>query len=144
LHTLVALWLAHIVIAAWAVVPMAVIGRRRAAWESWEALDFVVPFWTWALLMLSPAASGKSLANLGEAGYISAAIIVATAVRLFWGQRPHKRLLSALLLAAVVGVAVGGFFLTSPTSEVRSIARCTQRRLVRLWSAAAERPTVGQ
>ena len=118
LQPLIALWLGHIIIAAWAVAPMAIIGRRRAAWELWEALVFVVPFWSWAFLMLSPAATGKSLANLGEATYISAAIVIATAVRLFWGQRPHKRLLSGLLLAGVVGVAVGVFVLTGPLPEV--------------------------
>jgi hypothetical protein len=82
------------ILAAWVVAPIAVLGRRRAGWELWEALVFIVRFWAWALLMLSPMASGKSLANLGEAAYISVAIVFATTLRLLWagvgtnGSRP--------------------------------------------------------
>ena len=107
------LWAGHIIIAAWAVVPMAVLGRRRAAWEYWEALVFLVPFGAWALLSASPMAVGtKSISNLGEPGTISLAIILGTAIRLAWGQRPYRRVLAAVLIAAITGVAMGVFFFT--------------------------------
>ncbi len=115
----VAMWLGHIVIAAWAVAPMAVIGRRRADWRWWETLVFVAPYWTWAALMASPLAAGhKSLANIGEAGNISFAIMIATAIRLAYGKRPHRLGLSGVLLAAVVVVAVATFLLTPLLPEV--------------------------
>lgn len=49
--------------------------------------------------------SGKSLANLGKAAYISVAIVAATIVRVWWGQRPNKRLVSGILILTVGGVA---------------------------------------
>ena len=70
--------------------------------------------------MLSPLAQGKSIANLGEAGNISAAIVVAAVIRLVWGQRPGKRLVSVVLQVALVCIAAGTFLLTGPLPEVRS------------------------
>ena len=111
------LWLAHMLMAAWIVGPMVALGRRRANWEYWEAVVFVVPFWTWGVLMFSPMASGKSLSNLGEPGNISLAVALAAAFRLWWGRREPKRLVAAVLVAAVVVVAAGVFFFTPVLPE---------------------------
>jgi hypothetical protein len=43
---LIGLWMTHIVLSASVVAPLAILGRRRARWEPWEVLAFVLPFWT--------------------------------------------------------------------------------------------------
>jgi len=70
--------------------------------------------------MLSPLGEGKSIANLGEAGNISAAIVIATGIRLLWGQRTGKRILAVVLQVALICVAGATFFLTGPLPEVLS------------------------
>jgi hypothetical protein len=111
------LWAVHAVIGLVLASPILFFGRKRAQWEWWELLAFVIPYSLWSGLMSSDLAVGKSLANLGECGYISFAVPVVAFIRLWVGGRSHQRLYAAALIGVLCGVATGAFFLTPPLPE---------------------------
>src|SRR5437016_2059924 len=107
------LWGAHGGLALVVVGPLVWFTRRRVSWKWWEFLALLVPFGIWWAL-ISTTLRPKSLANLGECGYISIAIVVAAAVRVLLGRRGDARWVPITLFLGVVAASLGTYFLTPP------------------------------
>jgi hypothetical protein len=57
------------------------------------------------------------LANLGECGYISVAIVLGAVLRATLGRRGDAPWLAIMLLLGVVAAALGTYFLVPPWPE---------------------------
>ena len=78
--------------------------------SAWQWLALIIPFCVWAILMLSPLSSGKTLANLGEPIYFSFAMPVLALIRVAVGGRMSERFHATAFLTALSGFAAGIFF----------------------------------
>ena len=56
---LLLIWTVHAVIGAALSAPILVLGRKRIGWARWELLALIIPFSVWAVLMLTPLATGR-------------------------------------------------------------------------------------
>jgi hypothetical protein len=111
-------WLYYVLIAGVVTVPIVFFGRRRVHWLWWETLAFIVPFFIWMALMLSPLEVGrKSIANIGEYVFISLAVPIAALIRVAFGTRVRERLCARFLFALLCLTAVGVFWLTPSLPE---------------------------
>jgi hypothetical protein len=111
------LWLGHAVITLPVVAPVVWFTRRFVRWHWWELTVFLVPFAVWLTLIISGALP-KTLANLGEAVYVSAAIVVAAILRAALARIAGSRMVPALLIASVTACAVGVYYFTPMWPEV--------------------------
>jgi len=98
------------------VGPLVWFTLRRVQWKWWESLAFFVPFAIWWGL-ISTTLRPKSLANLGECGFVSAAIVGAAVLRAILGRRGNGLWVPMSLLLGVLGTAVGTYLLTAPWPE---------------------------
>jgi hypothetical protein len=112
-----ALWLGHGVITLPVVIPVIWFTRRFVHWHWWELTVFVVPFAGWLALMLSGALP-KTLANLGEAAYVSTVIVVAVILRAAIARVTASRMVPVLLILSVTACALGVYYLTPMWPEV--------------------------
>ena len=106
---LVQLWLWHFVIAGVPCLLLVFFGRKRARWQMWEALAFVVPFVLWATLMVANG-KGKTLGNAAEVAAISFAIVVAALIRVAVGHKERQPFYPAALLLLLCVVSAGLYF----------------------------------
>ena len=110
------LWAAHAALALVIVAPLVWLTRRRVQWHWWEFLALLLPFTIWWALM-STTLRPKSIANLGECGYISVGIVAAAVVRAILGKHGDRRLVPIMLLLGVVAASIGTYFFTPPWPE---------------------------
>ena len=110
---LTGLWFFHTVIAINLAAPFLYYGAERAQWRAWEFTAFVVPYLTWATAMLIDSSNMNFDASL----FLIPAIPVAAAIRVWIGAGKWQNLVSALLIAALCGVALAIYFLTPSLPE---------------------------
>lgn len=103
------IWLIHSVTGAALSVPVLFFGRKRVHWSLVDLLAFVLPFAAWATLFYNDS-DGKSLANLIEPVYFSAAIPVAALIRVVLGDRASERAASIGLVALLCVTAIGVYW----------------------------------
>src|SRR5436190_2135590 len=107
-------WLASALIAGVLSAPVVLLGRKRVSWSWWELCALIVRFLVWAFLMCSELATGKkSLANLGEPFYFSAAVPLAALIRVAVGRRVRESVCAGALLLMLCGVSASVFFLVT-------------------------------
>jgi hypothetical protein len=111
LLAVVVVWLAHAVITLPVVVPVVWFTRRFVRWYWWELTVFVAPFAVWLALMNSGPLP-KTLANLGEAAFVSVAIVVAAVLRAAVARVTARRITPLLLILGVTACAVVVYYLT--------------------------------
>ena len=111
------LWLGHAVLTVPVVLPVVWFTRRFVRWRWRELTVFLVPFAAWQALMISGALP-KSLANLGEMAYVSAAIIVAVILRAVIARVADSQLVPVLLILGVTACAFGVYYFTPMWPEV--------------------------
>lgn len=118
IHTLFLIWAIFACPAACLAGLVIFFGRRRVDSKGWEALVFVIPFGIWACLMASDlSVNQKSLGNLGEPIYFTAAIPVVALVRVVVGRRLPQTPFAVALIVLVSTIAIATFFLVSPLPE---------------------------
>jgi rRNA maturation protein Nop10 len=106
----------HVVVSGILSSPLLYFGRRRADWQPWELVGFIVPFCIWLDWMILDG-SGKSLANLGEFIVISLATPLAVLVRVVAGARRRQWLWSSVLILLLCFVAAGTYLFTPALPE---------------------------
>ena len=111
------LWLVHAVMTLPVVVPVVWFTRRFVRWRWWELTVFFLPFASWLALM-EAGALPKTLANLGEVAYVSAAIVVAVIVRAAIARVAESRMAPLFLIVGVTACAVGVYYFTPMWPEV--------------------------
>ncbi len=87
-------------------LPIWICGRRRTTWLWSDYGTAVLPFVTWATLLIWDA-SNKSLANLGEALWLGCVVPVSAIIRVIAGKRANEWLLSIALLVILCLIAAG-------------------------------------
>lgn len=93
-------------------------GRHRVDPKGWDALVLVIPFGIWACLTASDLSfDQKSLGNLGEPIYFTAAIPVVALVRVVVGRRLPQTPFAVALIVLVSTIAIATFFLVPPLPE---------------------------
>ena len=111
------LWLVHVVVTSPVVAPLVWLTRRRVQWHVWELAVFIVPYGVWFGLM-NAGLRPKTLANLGESFYISAAIVVAAIAQALFSRTFGNRIVPAVVMTAVIAAAVAAYLLTPMWPEV--------------------------
>ena len=112
------IWAMHAGIGAVLCGPIVFFSRRRVHWQWWELAAFVAPFLVWSALMFSELSTGrKSLSNLVEPFFLSAALPLAAVVRVLIGPRAGERAAAGSLLAALCVLAAGVFFIVPSLQE---------------------------
>jgi len=104
-------WLLHLGIALIFSGPIILKGWDRAQFKGWEGLVFVVPYGIWMSAFLIND-TGKSLANLGEAIYISSAIVVAALVRVVAGHSRWAKRVPIAVFSLVCATAFCAYWFT--------------------------------
>ncbi len=110
------IWLVHV---ALAIVPTALIayfGRKLANWQLYDLGAFVLPYAVWVACMAVDS-SGKSLGNLVEAFYLSAAIPIAAIGRIAVATVWTAWICSLAFVLALCIVAVAIYELTPGLPE---------------------------
>lgn len=110
------LWLMHAVVAMSLAAPIVFVGRRRAQWQPWELLAFVLPFSIWMGLMFSDLES-KSMSNMSESVILASTLPIAAFIRIWFGGMRNQRFCACVLIAILCGAAVGVYFLTPALPE---------------------------
>ena len=112
------IWTMHAVIGAVLCAPIVFFGRRRVQWQWWELAAFIVPFLVWSALMFSELSTGrKSLSNLAEPFFLSAALPLAAIARVMIGSRVRERATAGGVLVALCVLAAGVFFVIPSLPE---------------------------
>jgi hypothetical protein len=112
ISTLFLIWAMQALVGAALAAPILFLGRKRVGWANWELLALIVPYFVWAVLMLSPLSAGrKSLANLGEPVCISFAMPVLALVRVAVGRRLPEAICGVGFITALCAVAAAVFFI---------------------------------
>jgi hypothetical protein len=85
-------------------------GRKRVVWFKWEHLVFVVPYFTWASLLIANP-SGKDWGNLWEGVLLGLATPLAPALRLRTHDQEPARTVAArgIVLVTAIGVLFWAF-----------------------------------
>jgi hypothetical protein len=117
MELIVMIWALQAGVAAVLSFPIVLLARRRVHWYSWELLAFVLPFCAWfALQYFWPTpSSAKGISNaFNEPVYIGLAVPVVALIRVLGGRgrEADERMLAAILLLALCGVAAIVFFVT--------------------------------
>ena len=112
----VLLWLIHMGLAWLLLLPVLWIAKERVRWRRSDLIAFVLPFVVWWALSVS-GSRVKSLANLGEAYYISVAIASTGALRAVGAGRLDGRVARVSILVALTAAAMGIYFWTPVLPE---------------------------
>jgi hypothetical protein len=107
----------HVGLAGLVAVPVALIWRRRARWQAWELLIFVVPYSVWILWHFYGHKS-KGFANYQlECCILGAMIAIATVIRVAYGDRRYRAFLSVFLIALTCAAVTTAYLILPPLSE---------------------------
>ena len=112
------IWTIHAVIGAVLCAPIVFFGRRRVHWHWWELAAFIVPFLVWSALMFSELSTGrKSLSNLAEPFFLTAALSLAAGTRVLIGAGARERATAGGVFFALCVLAAGVFFVIPSLPE---------------------------
>lgn len=110
------LWLYHTLIAGVLAAPIVFFGRKRAHWQAYELLAFVLPFSFWAMFMFFGSQS-KSMANFGEFFFVAISIPFAALGRVVQGSDKKQLEYSWLWILFLCVVAIATYFLVPSLPE---------------------------
>ena len=124
-----ALWLIHVVVTLPVVVPVVWLSRRSVRWHWWETAVFVMPFAVWLTLFYKDDMP-KTLANFGEAYYLSAVVASAVVIRAGVARSIENRLVPLLLITVATLCAAAVYYATPMWPEVYGLTSACSRRPV--------------
>lgn len=117
-----ALWLTHVLVTLPVVVPVVWLSRRSVRWHWWETAVFAMPFAVW-LILFHTSDMPKTLANLGEAYYLSAVVASAVVIRAGVARGIDNRIVPVLLIAGATVCAAVVYYATPMWPEVYGLTR---------------------
>jgi hypothetical protein len=101
------LWMMHVAVALILTMPLIYLGRKRANWQTYDLLAFVLPFLVWGFCMVIDG-KGKTLSNGIESIFLSAAVPFGAIVRIAIGRHRHRLFYSLLITfgLCLVGIVI--------------------------------------